>query len=105
VRLFEAAASGAPIISDWWPGLDTIFVPGSEILIARDGDAVLRYLREMSEPDRLRLAEAARARVLAAHTAEHRAIELEDYLAGIAEAAGTPDPAPEPARNLAEMPR
>ena len=26
VRLFEAAACGVPIISDWWPGLDTIFV-------------------------------------------------------------------------------
>ncbi len=29
VRLFEAAACGVPIISDWWPGLATIFEPGS----------------------------------------------------------------------------
>ena len=28
VRLFEAAACGVPIISDWWDGLDTLFEPG-----------------------------------------------------------------------------
>ncbi len=35
VRLFEAAACGVPIISDWWSGLDSFFEPGKEILIAR----------------------------------------------------------------------
>ena len=70
VRLFEAAASGVPIISDWWPGLTTIFTPGREILIARDGEDVLRYLREMPETERAELAERARRHVLANHTAE-----------------------------------
>ncbi len=28
VRLFEAAACGTPIISDWWAGLDSLFDPG-----------------------------------------------------------------------------
>src|SRR5690606_28878681 len=27
VRLFEAAACGCAIISDWWEGLDTFFTP------------------------------------------------------------------------------
>lgn len=30
IRLFEAAACGAPIISDRWPGLESIFVPDEE---------------------------------------------------------------------------
>ncbi len=34
VRLFEAAACGTPIISDVWDGLETIFVPGREIVLA-----------------------------------------------------------------------
>ena len=84
VRLFEAAASGVPIISDWWPGLTTIFTPGREILIARDGDDVLRYLREMSETERMELAERARRHVLANHTAAHRAALLERYIEEIA---------------------
>ena len=34
VRLFEAAACRTPIVSDEWPGLETIFVPGREIVLA-----------------------------------------------------------------------
>ena len=45
VRLFEAACCGVPIISDWWPGLDSFFRPGEEILIARTADEVLGYLQ------------------------------------------------------------
>lgn len=88
VRLFEAAACGVPIISDWWPGLATIFAPGREILIARDGDDVLRYLREMPEAERSQLAERARRHVLANHTAAHRAALLERYVEEIAAPAG-----------------
>ncbi|MGE0527382.1 MAG: glycosyltransferase, partial [Bdellovibrionales bacterium] len=32
-RLFEAAACGAPILSDYWEGLDLFFEPGREILV------------------------------------------------------------------------
>ncbi|HEX2151388.1 MAG TPA: glycosyltransferase, partial [Stellaceae bacterium] len=105
VRLFEAAACGVPIISDWWPGLATIFEPGREILIARDGNAVLRLVREMPESDRARVAEAARARVLATHTADRRAAELEGYIAEVAGAARCPDTVREAARSLAGIPR
>jgi spore maturation protein CgeB len=79
VRLFEAAACGVPVISDWWPGLDDLFIPGEEILIARNTAEVLHILRTTPEPRRLAIAAAARARVLAAHTAGHRAAELEVY--------------------------
>jgi spore maturation protein CgeB len=77
VRLFEAAACGVPIISDDWPGLEELLAPGREILVARDAADVVRYLREMGPDERAQIAQAARARVLAAHTAAHRAHEFE----------------------------
>jgi spore maturation protein CgeB len=80
VRLFEAGACATPIISDYWRGVETFFKPGREILIARTGAEVLDYLRHFDETDARRLGEAARTRVLAEHTARHRAIELENYV-------------------------
>src|SRR5438045_2945372 len=43
-RLFEAAACGVPVISDWWEGLHEFFEPGSEILIASSTDEVVTAL-------------------------------------------------------------
>jgi spore maturation protein CgeB len=79
VRLFEAAACAVPIVSDWWEGLDGILEPEREILVARSPDDVLAYLHDLPETDRRALGERARARVLAEHTAAHRAAELEGY--------------------------
>jgi spore maturation protein CgeB len=76
VRLFEAAACGAPIISDAWPGLDTVLRVGSEIVVAASTDDVLATLA-LDEARRVAMARAGRTRVLAAHTAAHRAEELE----------------------------
>ncbi len=81
VRLFEAAACGVPIITDWWPGLDEFFRPGREILVVRDADEVLHCLRTLPEAERLRIAGNARERVLSRHTALHRACALEAYVA------------------------
>jgi spore maturation protein CgeB len=78
VRLFEAAACNIPIITDYWPGLETIFVPDRHILIARSADDVLVYLREYPERKRSQLAARAREHVLAHHTAAHRAVALEE---------------------------
>ncbi|MDB5173898.1 MAG: hypothetical protein JWO87_1317 [Phycisphaerales bacterium] len=80
VRLFEAAACGTPIISDWWEGLDTFFVPGEEILISHGPEDTVRYLRELSEKDRSQIGRRARAKALSDHTASRRAAELEGYL-------------------------
>jgi spore maturation protein CgeB len=80
IRLFEAAACATPIISDYWPGLERFFTPGTEILIARAPQETLHYLRELPEAEWLAIGERARARVLAEHTAAHRAAELETYL-------------------------
>jgi len=79
VRLFEAAACGTPIISDRWDGLDTLLAPGREILLASTAAEVLAVLREFDEQERLALAARARTRILAEHTAAHRAEQLESY--------------------------
>jgi spore maturation protein CgeB len=81
VRLFEAAACGVPVITDAWPGLDELFRPGREILVARGADDVVRHLRETGEDERRAIGERARRRVLAEHTAERRAEELEAHVA------------------------
>ena len=81
VRLFEAAACGTPIISDWWAGLDSLFDPGGEIVIAPDTATVLETLRTMPDRDRQAMGKRARDRILSSHTAAHRAMELERYVA------------------------
>ncbi len=80
VRLFEAAACGTPIISDHWAGLDELFAPKKEILIASSSEDVVEILREMPEAERRAIGDGARERVLAAHTAAHRAAELEAFI-------------------------
>jgi spore maturation protein CgeB len=80
VRLFEAAGCATPIISDYWDGLETLFEPGTEILLAASPEDTLRHLRETTEEERRRIGDRARARVLAEHTASHRAGELERYV-------------------------
>lgn len=87
VRLFEAAACGTPIISDRWTGLDSFFVPGEEILLSTSAAETLHYLRETSATERIRIGLRARQRVLATHTAGHRARELERYVHEAAAAA------------------
>lgn len=80
IRLFEAAACGTPIISDWWAGLDYFFKPGKEILIADGSQTVMNFLKNVSDKRRSAIAEAARKKVLDQHTAFHRAVQLEEYV-------------------------
>ena len=79
VRLFEAAACGTPILSDWWPGLDTFFTPDREILIAHTPADALHALRELDADALADLGDRAHQRVLSCHTAAHRARELAAY--------------------------
>jgi spore maturation protein CgeB len=75
------------VISDGWDGLERFFVPGKEILVADDAQQVVRYLTEIGEEERRAIGERARRRVLAEHTAERRAEELETYAHELAGAA------------------
>ncbi len=79
VRLFEAAACGTPVVSDIWPGIESIFEPGREILLARTCQEALRHVRGVDDERRRQIGEAARRRVLAEHTAAHRAETLDGY--------------------------
>ncbi len=80
VRLFEAAACGAAIISDSWPGLEMFLQPGKEILVPKGSDDVVSLVREMSGEEARAIGRAARERVLSEHTAAHRAAQFEAYV-------------------------
>jgi spore maturation protein CgeB len=79
VRLFEAAACGTAIISDRWAGLESLLVPGEEILLAASTQEIIDILRTTTERQRLNLSVRARQRILGEHTAAHRAEQLEGY--------------------------
>jgi len=77
VRLFEAAACAAAMISDNWPGLEMFFEPGREILVPAGSDDVVRYVSGYDSAELRRIGRAARERVLQSHTSEVRAREFE----------------------------
>src|SRR5436305_853928 len=79
VRRCARSNGTAPIISDWWEGLDSIFLPEREVLVAHNAEDTLRILRNTPEAHRLAIGAAARRRILAAHTPEQRAAQLEGY--------------------------
>ena len=80
VRLFEAAACGTPIISDYWDGLEKIFAIGKEIFVSHSAEETLSIIRELPEHDRIGAGNRARERTLSSHTAMHRAKELESHV-------------------------
>lgn len=74
-RLFEAAACGVPILSDWFAGLDAFFVPGQEILVAGTTDDAMEALL-LPAAALKQIADRARERTLDEHTAARRALEM-----------------------------
>lgn len=80
VRLFEASACGAAIVSDPWSGLEEFFTPSEEILLPRDVDEVTAILRDMGDEERVRMGQRARQRILDEHTSVHRAIQFEQIV-------------------------
>ncbi|MHB8283390.1 MAG: CgeB family protein [Caulobacteraceae bacterium] len=82
--LLEAAACGAPILSNAWPGLEHFFTPDRELLVVSTPEQVVTALDR--SPDDLRaIGQAARERVLDEHTSDHRAGQLLDMLADLVE--------------------
>ena len=80
VRLFEAAACGVPVISDYWEGLSNIFTFGEEILLSSSHHNTHKYLTEIPEQKRREIGERARQKVLTGHSPAHRVRELEEYM-------------------------
>jgi spore maturation protein CgeB len=91
VRLFEAAACGAPVISDRWPGLDALLPDGVAIMIADDADEVVSVLCGLDDGRRLRISSSARDIVLADHTGVARGRELEQNLCACMDESPTQD--------------
>lgn len=80
VRLFEAAACGAAIVSDPWPGIETFFQPGHELLLATRAEEVKHYLTGIDARELRAIGAAAQARVLTEHSHVARAAEFEAYV-------------------------
>ncbi|MGC3997621.1 MAG: glycosyltransferase [Anaeromyxobacter sp.] len=74
-RLFEAAACGVPVLTDWFEGLPQFFTPDEEILVARTTEDVLAALAR-SPASLARMGARARERTLAEHTAAARVGQL-----------------------------
>ncbi len=79
-RFFEAAGAGACIVTDAWAGVEQFLRPGSECLVARSGGEVAGWVRSVGAGEAARIGRAARARVRAEHTYQHRAQQVEPLL-------------------------
>jgi len=79
-RMFEAAGAAACQVTDEWRGIEDFFEPGTEILVAADGQAVARRLDELDTEQARAIGRAARERALAEHTYDRRAAELDAVL-------------------------
>lgn len=101
VRLFEAAMCACPVISDVWEGLDQLFTPGREILLARTTEDVVAALEGLSPQQGRAIGEAARGRALREHTAAVRAEELERHI--VTTIAGKPTAKPAETRREGEI--
>ncbi len=81
-RVFEAAGAGACLIVDAWEGIEDFLEPGSEVLVAHDGDEVAGFLESVDAARARDIGERARRRLLADHTYAHRALQVEGLLLG-----------------------
>lgn len=88
-RLFEAAAIGTAVLSDWWEGLDTFFKPEEEILTgASTADAIGAINKDRGAL--LAIGLRAKQHALDCHTADNRAQRLIALLEDPADEASEP---------------
>lgn len=76
-RIFEAAGAGACLVSDAWPGLEEFLEPGREVFTAASGDEVAEHIESIDPATARAVGRAAMRRVLADHTYERRALDVE----------------------------
>lgn len=92
-RIFDVPAAGAFVLTDWREQMDALFEPQKEIIAFREPeeapDLIRHYLAHPGE--RAKVAAAARRRVLAEHTWEHR---LQQLLRCMRNVYGTPGARP-----------
>jgi spore maturation protein CgeB len=78
IRVFEALACGIPLVSAPWMDSENLFRPGTDYLVARDGEEMTRHLKALRSDPELRrsLAQAGLETIRARHSCAHRAVEL-----------------------------
>ena len=79
-RVFEAVGAAACLITDAWEGIEMFLAPGSEVLVARDGQDVADHLAALTPGRAEAVGQAALARVLAEHTYDKRAALVDAVL-------------------------
>jgi spore maturation protein CgeB len=82
-RIFEAAGAGACLLTDHWEGIELFLQPNEEILVARDGADVADHLRALTPARAQAIGARARARILAEHTYDRRAAQVDQLLTDI----------------------
>jgi spore maturation protein CgeB len=78
IRVFEALASGIPLVSAPWRDSENLFRVGTDFLMAANPAEMQRHLRDVVNDAGLRAALVAHGRetILARHTCAHRVDEL-----------------------------
>jgi spore maturation protein CgeB len=78
IRVFEALACGIPLLCAPWQDSEHLFRPGTDYLIAPDGDAMTQALRDVAQDPALRrsLVDHGLETIRARHTCAHRVDEL-----------------------------
>ena len=78
IRVFEALACGIPLVCAPWRDSESLFHPGQDFLVARDGTQMRHHLRALAHDAGLResLVRNGLGAILARHTCGHRATEL-----------------------------
>jgi spore maturation protein CgeB len=84
-RVFDVPATGSFVLTDWRDQMEHLFEPGTEVAFFREPgeipDLVRHYLDHPAE--RAAIAAAARRRILAEHTYEHRLRQLMESMRAI----------------------
>ena len=89
-RLFEAAACGTAVLSDWWEGLDAFFEPEREIMIASSTAEAMSVIQR-DRGTLKAIAQRARQRPLECHTADIRARQFINLIESVSEDLGAED--------------
>jgi spore maturation protein CgeB len=76
-RVFEAAGAGACLMTDHWEGIELFLEPEHEVIVAESGDQVTERLQALTPTQAQRMGRAAQRRILAEHTYDHRAAQVE----------------------------
>jgi spore maturation protein CgeB len=79
-RIFEAAGAKACIICDEWNGIEQFLAPGTECLVARNGDHVADFISMVHKKEAETIGAAAYERIINEHTYEQRVKDVERIL-------------------------